>query len=151
MAGGSLITEEMKRMMGTESKPSVVEIDKTVIKRLAEAIGDPNPLWQDEEYARKSKFGGIIAPPALAITEMMMGERPPEPEVPLKRALDGGGKWEFFKPIKVGDVITITSKITDYFEKEGSVGKMLFTIWETTRRNQRGELVARSWVTRIRY
>ena len=33
------------------------------VMMFARAIGDPNPVYQDEAYARSSGFGGIIAPP----------------------------------------------------------------------------------------
>lgn len=151
MTEGTLITDEMKRVIGTESKPTVFEIDKTLLKRLAEAVEDPNPLWQNEEYGKKSKLGRIIALPALLITSMMAGDRPPEPEIPLKRSLDGGGEWEYYKPIKLGDVITATSKTVDYFERPGRMGKMLFTVTEITWKNQAGEVAGRGRTTRIRY
>ena len=31
-------------------------------------MGDMNPLWRDEEYAKKTRWGGIIAPPAFYAT-----------------------------------------------------------------------------------
>lgn len=33
----------------------------------ARAIGDLNPLYVDEEAAKRSEFGGIIAPPTFAV------------------------------------------------------------------------------------
>ena len=27
-------------------------------------LGDPNPLWSDEEYAKKSSYGALVAPPS---------------------------------------------------------------------------------------
>ena len=35
------------------------------IRNFAEAVGDNNPLWIDEEYAVKSRFGMITAPPTF--------------------------------------------------------------------------------------
>ena len=71
--------------------------------------------------------------------------------MPMKRRLDGGGEWEFYKPIKLGDGITVTSKIVDYTEREGRMGNMLFAITEITWKNQDGEVVAKSKGTSIRY
>ena len=50
--------------------------------------------------------------------------------------LVGGDEWEFFEPIRPGDRITITSKIVDFYEDVGSRGKMLFTVTETSYKNQ---------------
>ena len=32
--------------------------------KFADGIGDPNPLWRNDEYAKKTRFGSIIAPPS---------------------------------------------------------------------------------------
>ncbi len=60
MADDSVITDEMKAADGVESEPSVYEIERSSIRRWAEAIGDTNPLYRDEEYA-KSKGDGDLA------------------------------------------------------------------------------------------
>ena len=52
---GSLITEEMRKAIGVESAPVVVDIEKDTIRRVADAIDDQNPLWRDEEFAKKKK------------------------------------------------------------------------------------------------
>jgi len=70
---------------------------------------------------------------------------------PFLRALAGGDELEYYLPVRPGDVITSVSKITEYNEREGKRGKMLFTIIETTYKNQRGEVVATSSSTYISY
>ena len=35
------------------------------IRKYVNGIGDINPLYRDKEYAAKSRYGGIIAPPAF--------------------------------------------------------------------------------------
>ena len=153
--------DELKRLTGTESKPLVVEIEKGIIKKFAEAIGDANPLWQDEEYAKKTKYGGIIAPPELFCATMMQSPIPtqtgalppllPEVPLPLEWVLDGGAEWEFLLPVRPGDIITSTTKLVHVSGREGKLGKMVFFILETTHKNQRGETVARSRSTIINY
>ena len=59
--GTPFLTEEMRqKAVGTVSGPAVLEVEKGAIKRFAEAVGDANPLWNDEASARKSRFGGIL-------------------------------------------------------------------------------------------
>jgi acyl dehydratase len=41
---------------------------KDVIRRWAYAIGDTNPLWLDEDYASKSRWGTILSPPTFPET-----------------------------------------------------------------------------------
>lgn len=146
-----MITDEMKKLIGVETEATVIEIEKGMIKRFAQAIGDPNPLWQDEAYAEKSQYGTIVAPPGLLHAVQMFGNLPKLPEAMLERILDGGGEWEYFQPVRAGDALTIVSKLTDLREHEGRMGKMLFVTIETTWKNQRGKLVAKAHSTLICY
>ncbi len=142
----AVITEEMrKRAIGIETEPVVIEIEKGMIRKFAEAIGDPNPLWQDEAYAKKSRFKNIIAPPGLVHSVTLYAVRPQLPfEIPLKRRLDGGGDWEYFLPITAGERLTVVNRIADLREREGKEGPMVFITYETDWRNSRAELVARA-------
>ena len=61
----SIITEEMRKSIGVESEPSIVEVEKEPIRRFAAAMGNPNPLHYDEEYAKKMGYRSIVAPPGI--------------------------------------------------------------------------------------
>ena len=51
-----------RTLIGRESKPVVHEVEKGAIRRFAEALGDPNPLYQDEgPPARPATPGGRAA------------------------------------------------------------------------------------------
>ena len=69
----------------------------------------------------------------------------------MKRTVAGGGDWEFYSPVKVGDLITCTSKFADMYEQQGKAGKLLFFVTETTVTNQRGEVTAKGKSTLINY
>jgi len=56
-----------KRHLEEGSKPSSYVVTKMKIKEFVEAIGDKNPLYTNERYGRKTRFGGIIAPPTFVI------------------------------------------------------------------------------------
>ena len=151
MAEAALIPEELKKLIGVEDEPEVNEVEKGDIKRFAQAIGDSNPLWQDEEYARKSRYGKIVAPPtflniygAYKHTDnyVRIGQ--------FKRIVLGSNEFEFYKPIMAGDVITSVPKLSDIQEKQTkSGGTILLLISDLTFTNQRGELVARGRYTFI--
>lgn len=154
MAEDSVITDEMRSMIGVESEPSVYEIEKEAIRRWAEAIGDPNPLYRDEEYAKKKGYRSIIAPPGFVAQyayPVKAGQERVRFRTPFTRMLNGGNEYEFFKPVQAGDVLTSTSKLAELFEREGRMGKMLFIINETTYKNQDGEVVAIQRGTGISY
>jgi len=155
MPEDSIITDEMKAAIGVDSEPSVYEIEAEPIRRWAEAIGDSNPLYHDEAYAKSKGFRSLIAPPgfianyAFPVKSGGGGRR--SFRSPFARMLNGGNEYEFFKPIQAGDTITATSNIADLREREGRLGKMLFIISETTYKNQDGEIVAKARGTGISY
>ena len=153
MAQDPVITEQMRAAIGVESEPSIREVEKGAIRRFAEAVGDPNPLYHDEESAAKSKHGAMICPPSFFGWVVRSGRTARTFESPFTRVFNGGNEYEFFKPIKAGDVLTTTSKIADMYERQGGpqTGRMLFTISETTFKNQDGEIVAKSRGTGISY
>ena len=154
MSPESVITEEMKKMIGHVWGPTVYEVEKGWIKKLAEAIEDPNPLFSDEAYAKKTRFGGIVAPPSFfaALRQDEGGNWVQTVKCSLnKGAMNGGNDVEYYKPIRPGDVITVTDKLLNIAEKETKKGTMLFFSFEKTLTNQKGEVVAKARNTGIRY
>jgi len=143
-----IVTDEIRKLVGTESQPRVVEIERGAIRRFAEAIGDPNPLFNDEAAARRSRYGGMIAPPTFCRS---LGGGFFNVPLPLARALDGGSEWEYSEPIRPGDRITVVSKLADIREAEGRMGTMVFIVTETRYTNQFGQLCAIQRSTGIRY
>ena len=152
MAENAAVTDEMKKWIGRESEANVIPIEKFMVKKFAIATDDNNPLWQDEEYAKKSKHGGIMFPPNMLCCSMISGGvNRPMPPHKYERRLDGGAVWEFYKPIMVGDTITNVAKLVDIKSREGKMGTMLFFVWEISHTNQKGELVAKTTSTGICY
>jgi acyl dehydratase len=150
------IPDEMKAMIGKETEPEVTEVEKGTMIKLAMAIDDPNPLWQDEKYARGTRYGGIVAHPAflnvfrgLVIRKLMEGIKLP----PRFRGvgIDGGSETEYYHPIRPGDRITSVAKVIDIKEKPGRLGTMLILTLETTYTNQLGQVAAKATDTAIRY
>ena len=142
MAEESVVMEKLKNMVGVEAEPEVFEVEKGHVKRFAQAIGDPNPLWQDEEYARQSRYGSIIAPPTFLQDEgtIKFADNLMEIINPVRGFLNGGMEVECYKPMRPGDIITTRAKLGDIYEKQGKIGKMLFMVVEVSYTNQQGEL-----------
>ncbi|HYB91022.1 MAG TPA: MaoC family dehydratase N-terminal domain-containing protein [Candidatus Binataceae bacterium] len=147
-----VVTDEVRKQIGKTGEPRTYDVERGHIRRFAEAVGDPNPLFNDESKARKTRFGGMIAPPTFYRT---MGSPIPQVVMPSAgagfRALDGGSDWEYFLPIRPGDRITAQSKVADIREAEGRLGPMIFMVIETSYTNQFGELCATQRSTGIRY
>ena len=146
----SVITQEMRDAVGVESDPVSHEIEKGAIIKFAQAIGDDNPLYNDEQAARASRYGGLIAPPTF-LRSTPSGPMKVSVQSPFSANLDGGSEWEYFEPVRPGDTITVTQKFADIFERTGRLGTMLFMIRETKYVNQFGQTVALQRSTGISY
>ena len=158
-----MLPDELKKFIGQTIDTSIFEIEKEPIRRFADAVGDLNPLYWDEDYARKSKHGAIIAPPGFLSSLWFTGrsvkwgprEHPSEslgsPELMnalsqagYKHILDTGIDYEFPAVVKAGDVIRSTALVKDMMERSSKDGKMVFLVTETTWTNQNGQIVAKA-------
>ena len=70
--------------------------------------GDNHPIHHDEEYGKKTRYGGRLAH-GLLLVSMMTGMAPISAQAVV--ALYGFEKIRFVKPVLLGDTITYTSKI----------------------------------------
>jgi hypothetical protein len=154
---GSVITQEMRDRVGKEGLPSTLEVDKTSVRMFARAVGYTDPVFYDEDEAKRRGFRSLPAPPGYLGTQVFdpatSGTGGPEGFLigPYKRILNGGTEIEYLGDICAGDVLTSRSKIADLIERQGSVGPMLLTMSEASFTNQDGTLVAISRGTLISY
>lgn len=130
--------DRLRARIGVEGRPVTSTVEAGHLRRFAEAIGDPNPRWLRE------------APPTFLVALAPASYHAPEAEEYGRGWLNGGNRFELIEPVRVGDVITSTSKIADVYEKAGSSGSMLFIVFETAYVNQRGATVAHVRGTAIR-
>ncbi|MFZ5931411.1 MAG: FAS1-like dehydratase domain-containing protein [Pseudomonadota bacterium] len=145
-------------------------VEYTHIMMFARSVGDDNPIYHDEEYAKKSEVGGIIAPPTFAQASAQFdpnfilrpqvgkpwlgsGKTPtgitPKPKVEGEKKEGGGGgglhaeqHFEYHRHLRPGDVLSVTVKPGKKWEKEGKrSGKLKFSETISEYRDQKGELV----------
>lgn len=158
-----MIPEEITKFIGRTGDVGIFEMDKGAIRRYAGAIEDYNPLYWDEEYGKKSKYGSMIAPPwcfGWPTTPVQDHIRRSEVQEELATALIKGGyrrgvagtnEAEFLQPIRPGDTLKGVVTIKDIAEKQGRTGEMLLVSYEVAYTNQNGELVAYERGTGIRW
>jgi len=150
MAEGSKITPEIKTMIGLWSEPVVLEVEKGAIVRYCDAVDDNNPLYRNEEYARNTRYGGIISPPGFFgwpvgggnIEAGMARVVGAVAQAGMLRILDGGIEYNFYAPVRAGDILMTYGKLADAREKTTSQGSMVFLTIEQKYLNQNGVLVA---------
>ncbi len=160
MTTQSVITDEMRAVIGVESDPYTVEVDKTAVRMFARSVGYSDPVFYDEEFAKSKGYRSIPAPPHYLGTPVFnpaasdatsggpRGRR--SFTSPYTRGLNGGTDVEYLDTICAGDTLTATSKISDIVERTGSLGPMLITTTETTYQRA-GKTVAIARGTGISY
>src|SRR5574341_553081 len=110
--------ERMRARIGTEvpiQDPYNRVATLDAIRHYAYGIGDDNPLFCDETYAQKTRWGGVIAPSYFVETMGIsrVKEIPREARERSRGALSGVHSWysgdsvEFFLPVHVGDRMTV--------------------------------------------
>ncbi len=123
--------DDLKSRLGTELEPVAYEIEKGMVQRFVQAIGDPNPRWQ------------VIVPPTFVLTINLEQIQQLLASNSSETLLHGSTELECYRPVGLGDVLTAIAKITNVRERQGKMGKTAFITVDTTYKNQRQELVAK--------
>ncbi len=118
-----------------------------------QALGDTNPAYLDEEYARSSARGELIAPPGMLQTWTMDAPRDVRPgsnDEVMKR-LDAAGytsvvavnyEHEYLRELKHGERISVRSMAEDLSpEKKTALGMGVFTTVKHEYTTDDGEVV----------
>jgi acyl dehydratase len=143
------ITQEMidgmRAKLGTklriEDSTHNVYATRMAILKFAHGIGDANPLWSNDSYAKKTSYGSIVAPPSFiwaCFAQVQFGWR----------GLGGfhaGCDVEFLKPVYAGDKVTAECVFTGFdgpkksaFAEETVIDHFHNKYW-----NQKGDLIAK--------
>lgn len=120
--------------MTLEIAPAIIEKEKMLdFARLY----DPIPLHTDEDYARTTPFGQLIAPGVMSF--MSVWAKYLEVDFFGEELLAGKStKIEWIKPVYANDVLTGTATITKTEKRNARNGLVEVTI---VARNQHGQVV----------
>ena len=134
-----------------------IRFDQRNIRNYMRTIGDDNPLYNDPEYARGTRYGCLIAPgPILSqirgITAHGVqygGEGKKRREGYPVANYFSGAAWEFFDTVKVGSKFRSSMVTRDLFTKQGSRGNLIFFISELMYWDYHGDLAGKCYGTLI--
>lgn len=128
---------------------------KSDIRRWVMAMDYVNPLHWDQEFARETKFGDIIAPQSIAVAlDYGHGCQPAcVGHIAGSHLIFGGEEWWWFgTQVRPGDKLFQERRFYDYKVTDTKfAGPTMFSRGDTTHRNQRGDLIAKARSTAIRY
>jgi hypothetical protein len=80
------------------------QVTRDGIKHFVDGIGDVNPLFRDREYALKTKYRRLVAPPSFL--ETINYSQHPEGVPAGIQGFLSGFDWEYYRPILEGDEYT---------------------------------------------
>ena len=128
-------------LKGKEYEKVSFPVERDRVTQFAEAIGDDNPIYRDAEAARAAGFAEQVAPPTFPTVMQIMtsGQAVVDPELGLdySRVVHGEQRYEWRRPIVVGDVLVAVPRIADIYAKKSNE----FLIIESEIRDTSGEVV----------
>src|SRR5215831_10218618 len=121
-------------MIGRILSTGSATVDSAHVAAFARALGDASPAYAE------------VAPPTYPIafmTQAMAGGMDAFLELGLNfmTLVHGEQEFEYARPIRVGETLTLTGRIADIYEKSGSSGTLDFVVLETEARDAAGALV----------
>src|SRR5438552_1456553 len=127
-------------------RPWRTEATRDAIYHLALAIGDLSPLYLDDDYAKKTRWGTLIAPPIIVQTMdtlRAVGSSGLPEGLPGVHSIWTGSRYEWARPVKLGDRIRADCYLKELVEKESTFGggRSLYQTYEAIYYDHEGERV----------
>ena len=149
--------------VGMEFPSYTMTVEKSKIAEFAMAVAlkeekaEINPVFYDEDCAKKAGYKGIPLPPTFMTSFVLwtgngLQEIIKALSVDINRLLHSEEEYEYYGSIYAGDTITRKMKVAEMYDrgKRGKVGRFAeVTVLESQIINQRGELVAKIRTTGV--
>lgn len=117
------------------------EATRDVIRHYSWGIGDDNPLYADPDYAKTTKWGGIIASPTFFFG---LWDAVVAPGLPDVQWYYSGIDAEFYHPIRRNDTVTASAEYVDVQPLSGkTVSNMLVQTGDVRYHDQDGKLLTK--------
>lgn len=138
--------EEARSLIGVPLRRDHFRWNDTValdsIRQFTRGISDENPLYLDREYAAKTRFGGITAPPTYLYS---IDRGHVAPRLRSVQWIYAGTDWEWYKPLHDGLHVTSEAQLVDASWVEGKMARaMILQEGEVLYRDSGGELLAKA-------
>jgi hypothetical protein len=119
-------------LIGSRSKGEVNVVEPGAVRKFAEAIGDFH-------YIKENPHGKQVAPPTFPITFRYGSIE--GLELPESGLIHGDQRFEYNRPMFVGEEVFCTLVLKDAFEKEGKSGPLYFLIFERIGEDREGKRI----------
>ncbi len=128
-----------EEFLGQRSEPVRNFVERGAVRKFAEAIADPNPLYVDENAAKNSRYGRLLAPPTFPRTfdyGAIEGL-----ELPVAGMIHGEFRIGYERTLFVGEEVLCCMELKDSYDKQSRRGLLGFLIFERTGESPEGELI----------
>jgi acyl dehydratase len=103
----------------------VYEVGRAKIREFAESIGDDHPMYRDPAAAQAAGHPDVIAPPTFPIilfSHYSMADIINDPElgVDYGRLVHGDMGFQYVRPVRAGDRVTVTTRIASIDVRMGN-------------------------------
>jgi acyl dehydratase len=109
------MNHDMVGFVYPDSKPYLVTAEK--IAAFAQAIGDDNPIYFDQDFATSLGHKSVCAPPTfpIAVTMTVMEEYFNDPALNMNysRIVHSDQRFEYTRPIEVGDELVVRTSVEE--------------------------------------
>lgn len=143
--GGIVSEDKYKKFKGYKFAPNTYKVTGDAIRAYAKATGDLKPEYTDPDDSK------IIAPPSflsVVFLPSFYGAGKLAEEGIIKdftKLLHGGQRYEYYQPIRPGDVLSSQVEVIDIYVKNN----MLFLIFDIPIKKQDDTLVGKVVTTAI--
>ena len=146
-----LLSEQLLSTIGRKSELRREIVTRRDIRKYAVATDNRQRKYLDGDEAppmfHVALFWDVVelwqlTPDGVSIDGLL-------PKFPLEKAMAGGLKIEYHKPIYPGDLLTSVRILTDIYEKQGRSGSLIFYEVVMDIVNDDGDLVILEKTTRI--
>lgn len=136
----NLIGVWLRRDVHTPSKYEPLSLHD--IRRWAHySVGDDNPLWSEADYGQRTVWGSTLAPPTFLYT---IDSGIMAPGLRGVQWIFAGGRFEHFKPVRPGQIISARARLIRMEVKSGqNVERFVKQTGEVIYTNQDDDIVCR--------
>ena len=127
-----------KDMIGRTLSTGSAVVDAAHVAEFARALRDPNPAYQGADASTAP-----LTYPIAFMAQAMAGGMNTFLELGLNfmTLVHGEQEFEYLRPLRLGETLSLTGRIGDIYEKTGSSGTLDFVILETEAKDADDELV----------
>jgi len=127
-----------KDMIGRELSTGSARVDAPHVAAFARALRDPNPA-----YTGPDATTAPLTYPIAFMAQALAGGSSTFDELGLNfmTLIHGEQEFEYIRPVRLGETLTLTGRVGDIYEKTGSSGTLDFVVLETEARDAEGKPV----------